>query len=276
MWELNLSVTNTPGFYRSLAPGKRERNFILVHPRGVVNDCAACSRPNIDGNISHFLPPVRTSYSGTAKSFRLRRMPPNPTGSKNPVGARARIVRVIVDRERVLDFPKQAAAKLKNVLKKALERCPRERYANVDEMLGDLTKLTKAEDEEIDKAISEIQLLYEAGEIETAEAGFKELLGKYPDNARVYLNLGEFYNKCGSYVKAVDTFKKGLEIDPERAILHWGLAMAYQKKKNNALALKSLRKALDCGLEAGLERYAKILIGTLSHQKGKGGEGDGR
>jgi serine/threonine protein kinase len=186
------------------------------------------------------------------------------------------IVRVIVDRERVLDFPKQAAAKLKNVLKKALERCPRERYANVDEMLGDLTKLTKAEDEEIDKAISEIQLLYEAGEIETAEAGFKELLGKYPDNARVYLNLGEFYNKCGSYVKAVDTFKKGLEIDPESAILHWGLAMAYQKKKNNALALKSLRKALDCGLEAGLERYAKILIGTLSHQKGKGGEGDGR
>jgi hypothetical protein len=90
MWELNLSVTNTPGFYRSLAPGKRERNFILVHPRGVVNDCAACSRLNIDGNISHFLPPVRTSYSGTAKSFRLRRMPPNPTGSKNPVGARAR------------------------------------------------------------------------------------------------------------------------------------------------------------------------------------------
>ncbi|MGI5908441.1 MAG: tetratricopeptide repeat protein [Christensenellales bacterium] len=186
------------------------------------------------------------------------------------------IVRVIVDRERALDFPKQAAAKLKNVLKKALERCPRERYANVDEMLGDLTKLTKAEDEEIDKAISEIQLLYEAGEIETAEAGFKELLGKYPDNARVYLNLGEFYNKCGSYVKAVDTFKKGLEIDSESAILHWGIAMAYQKKKNNALALKSLRKALDCGLEAGLERYAKILIGTLSHQKGNGGEGDGR
>ena len=90
MWELNLSVTNTPGFYRSLAPGKRERNFILVHPRGVVNNRAACSRSNIDGSISHFLPPVRTSYSAAAKSFRLRRMPHKSARFADPAGARAR------------------------------------------------------------------------------------------------------------------------------------------------------------------------------------------
>ena len=182
------------------------------------------------------------------------------------------IVKVLVDKDRALDFPGQVPAKLKKVLEKALQRDPRERYANVDEMLRDLKKAAKDEDGEIDKAISEIQLLCEAGEFATAEAGFLELMKKYPENARVYLNLGEFYNKCGSHAKAVDTFKKGLAIDPESAILHRGLAMAYQKKKNNALALKSLQKALDCGLEAGLERYAKILINMLSHQAGQGGE----
>lgn len=183
---------------------------------------------------------------------------------KMPIGD---IVKTIVDKSIPLDFAQPVPAKLRRILEKTLQRDPRERYQNVDEVLKELNKLAKDDDKEIDKAINEIQLLCDTGQIEEAEIRFKELLRKYPESSRVYLNIGEFYNKCGSYEKAVNTFKKGLEIDPDSAILHWGLAMAYQKKKNNTLALKSLQKALDCGLEAGLERYAKILINTLQQPR---------
>ncbi|MDD5017784.1 MAG: protein kinase [Eubacteriales bacterium] len=180
-----------------------------------------------------------------------------------PVGD---IVKKLANRNNVLEFPRndKIPPELEKIIVKSLQRNPNERYEHVEEILEDINRLSSPDKEEIEKAIAQIhQLVDKAVQPDQAEAQFKEILKDCPDSSRIYLNIGEFFNKCGSYDKAIDSFKKGLEIDPGSAILHWGHAMACHKKKNNVSAVKSIQKALDCGLEPSLERYAKLLMETL-------------
>jgi len=65
---------------------------------------------------------------------------------------------------------------------------------------------------------------------------YTELLEKYPDSTAIYNNRGLRFLKTKQYEKAVDDFKKGLELDEYDVNLlrHLAKAYAYMEDFNNA------------------------------------------
>jgi tetratricopeptide (TPR) repeat protein len=121
----------------------------------------------------------------------------------------------------------------------------------------------KAAEEEID---SIQQILHDPAQATVAENKLKMITEKYPNSSRSYYYLGRFYNERGNYEKAVETFKKGEEKNPKDAVLYWGIAMAYLKLKDPKLAMDSVNKALELGLEPHLQKHARSLLKTLQQR----------
>jgi serine/threonine protein kinase len=159
-----------------------------------------------------------------------------------------------------LDIP----PKLQNIVAKTLERNPVRRYKTAQEILQDLKEFSKVGDEAVEREIGLIsQILHDPSKASQAETKLKSILKKFPDSPRVYLHFGEFYNRCGNYKKAIELFTNGVEKDPDNSLLHWDLAIAYQKTGSLNPAVKNLKKALDLGLEKSLQRYAKTLLNSI-------------
>jgi len=153
---------------------------------------------------------------------------------------------------------------MQEILKKALRRNPLERYKTAAEMLKDLKEFVRGGDEAVENEIGMIQpLLHDPTQTALAERKLKELLDRFPDSARIFLHLGEFYNRQGNYGKAIRMLTEGLEKDPDNALLHWDLSISYQKNGQARPAVENLKRALALGLEGSLERYARALLKSL-------------
>lgn len=190
------------------------------------------------------------------------------------------IINNIEDPNKPLEFPPEAdiPPKLQTVICKALQRDPGDRYQAANEMLQSLTELSKVtkekrskdeKEERIEREINSILYRFaDPSQTENVETILKQILKQHPGVPCVYLKFGEFYNKRGSYKKAITMFEKGLELDSDNPLLHWGLAIACLELDDLAATKKSIKQALDAGLEASLERYAKLLLAKI---KNKGG-----
>lgn len=182
---------------------------------------------------------------------------------KAPIGM---IINLIKDESVNLVFPSEELVplKLQTIITKTLKKNPAERYKTAREILNDLIEFTKGGDEAVDREIGLIQqLIHEPSKASVAESKLKELIERFPDSGRIYLHMGEFYNRQGKFTNAIKMLNEGIEKDPDNAILHWDLAIAYQKNGNYKAAIDNLKKAIDFGLEGSLERYAKALLSTL-------------
>lgn len=176
-----------------------------------------------------------------------------------------KVMSLIRDDSISLLFPEDIAVpkRLQEIISKSLKKAPDKRYKAAGEMLKDLERYLRGDDS-LDKEIGEIQqLLNDPTKSSVAEQKMAQLLRKYPESARAYLLFGEFYNKIGNYNKAIEMFNQGAQKEPQNPMLHWGLAIAYEKKGNIRLAIKCLEQALSLGLESSLERYAKLLLKAL-------------
>jgi len=187
---------------------------------------------------------------------------------KTPPG---KVMDLIMDKCVLVQFPPDVnvPARIQKVLKKALSKEPESRYQSAREMLEDLRGGSMDDnDVELTKEIDHVkEIMQDPMKATQAECALNELLKKYPDSSRVYVLSGEYYNKCGNHDKAIDMFKKGIEKDNRNSLLHWGIAIAFQKKGDARSAAASLHKALELGLEKGLERYAKLLLKTLESKE---------
>lgn len=181
-----------------------------------------------------------------------------------------RVAALIGDDDVKLEFPpaQPIPRRLQNIIAKALRRDPEARYGSAREMLRDIEKLIVPDDAAVELEIGPLQhLLYNPLTASLAEEKLNGLMQRFPRSPHLCLLLGEFYNRCGNYDRATEMFVKGLEHDPESAMLNWGKAMSHQKKGETSLAITSLKEAISIGLEASLERYAHVLLRTL---EGKG------
>lgn len=180
------------------------------------------------------------------------------------------VISLIKDENIKLTFPADAdiPQQLQTIISKALTRDPKLRYRTASEMLEDLRRFSKeGETDTIRKEIDLIKnLLSNPAQTSLAQRKLEELLEKFPELPFVYLHLGELYNRCGHYEKAIETFKKGIEKEPNNALLHWGIAFAYQNIRNYKLAYEALKKALEHGLESSMERRARALLNYLEEK----------
>jgi serine/threonine protein kinase len=152
---------------------------------------------------------------------------------------------------------------LSDVLARALAKKPADRFAGAAEMQAALQECLRSGRDEVE---AEIRALRETSSCENSgviEARMNALIARHPQDPRAYQYLGEFYNLCQSYSEAIDTFKRGLKAAGDNALLHWDLALAYQKQNKRRAAAAHLEKAIALGLDPSLRQYAVNLLRAL-------------
>ncbi|OGO07223.1 MAG: hypothetical protein A2Y61_02855 [Chloroflexi bacterium RBG_13_60_13] len=153
---------------------------------------------------------------------------------------------------------------LNEIVMRALRKRASERFPSAEEMYEALKRFREASRSQVDQDIASIrELLSRPGDPCEAEERLRELVAKYPNDPRGRQYLGEFYNRCQRYEEAIATFKRGIELEPENALLHWDLALAYRGAGKRGAAAGCLEKAIALGLDAGLGRHAATLLRTL-------------
>ena len=79
-----------------------------------------------------------------------------------------------------------------------------------------------------------------AGEIEDA----KEEVRKNPDDALAHNGLGIAYAKSGKHKEAIEAYKHVIRIDPDHAFVHYNLGYAYYKLGKYKDAIESFKQAI--------------------------------
>lgn len=83
------------------------------------------------------------------------------------------------------------------------------------------------------------------GNIEKEEESYKKAVKLNPDDKVAWCNLGNVNKRNALYDEAVKCLSRSLEIDPEYAVAHYNMALVYETKKENKMALKYFRSYLE-------------------------------
>ncbi len=86
---------------------------------------------------------------------------------------------------------------------------------------------------------------------------FCEIVRQCPDNARMHNNLGKAYYEIGKTQKAIDSFKKAIELTPDFEIAWNNLGLAHYQAGEKKEALASFRKAIEIN-PASAEAYNNL------------------
>ncbi|MFX0014328.1 MAG: tetratricopeptide repeat protein [Promethearchaeota archaeon] len=71
----------------------------------------------------------------------------------------------------------------------------------------------------------------------------QKALKKDPQNPEIFRHLGLAYFNLGNYIKALDNWKKAIEIDPTHHQTHWNLGQLYEIEKRYTDAYESYTQA---------------------------------
>jgi serine/threonine protein kinase len=163
------------------------------------------------------------------------------------------------------DLCSDVPAQLDRIVLRALEKDPRERFQAAAAMLQALQELERPADDLVDEQIAQVRAMIESGGAPQAILDrLREVIEEFPESPKGYQLLGQFHNRCNSYADAVKAFQAGIKRNPKDAMLHWDLALAYQKQPGNAAkARDALHRAIELGLDESLQRHAVRLLRVL-------------
>jgi protein O-GlcNAc transferase len=85
-------------------------------------------------------------------------------------------------------------------------------------------------------------------------------------NLAAYSNLGFAYLQQNELGKAIDTYRKGLAVAPDSAVMQYNLGLAYKQKDELELAREHLRRALELD---GQLIEAHYTLGIVEWQNGE-------
>jgi serine/threonine protein kinase len=160
------------------------------------------------------------------------------------------------------EVPRQLSDLIDNTLRKN----PDERLT-ATEMYEALRSFQEGHGNELDRELKAIEPLIAAGctqkELSEAEALLQALIAREPGFFKAYQYLGELYNLCQRFHDAVAVFKEGLKFSPDSDLLHWNLALAYQRIGQRAKAAHHLEKVIELAQDVSLRRHAKTLLKVL-------------
>jgi serine/threonine protein kinase len=145
---------------------------------------------------------------------------------------------------------------LNSIIIKSLNKDLKKRYQSALEFLHAIERYEKGSDYDIEEAWG----LFKQGKFVDSEKKFLHIFNSDPNNSKVYLNLGEFYNKCQRNKEAISIYKKGIEKNGKSALLLRDLALSLKREGKNEDAIENLGKAIELGLGERFESVAKILL----------------
>jgi tetratricopeptide (TPR) repeat protein len=97
--------------------------------------------------------------------------------------------------------------------------------------------------------------LDEAAEAYTKAIRYKKKTLFFGEEPSVYNNLGQVYLSKGEYDKAVETFKRTIELKPDAVQAYINLATAYLKQNQLDFAIASSQKAIQIAPNTALAWY---------------------
>lgn len=113
------------------------------------------------------------------------------------------------------------------------------------------------------------QLAESQGQNDKALESYKKAIDAEPNNAGALVSMARFYDRKGDSKQAIQYFQKAATANPNDASVHNDLGLAYSKAGNAAAARDSLTKAVS--LEAKDVRYRNNLA-TLLVENGQADE----
>lgn len=149
------------------------------------------------------------------------------------------------------------------IVLRALRKEPAQRYASAEQM-----KAAFAARDGLDDRITTIRQLLLGDDLRQAERAVRALIAEFPRSSRAREYLGEVHNRQLRHADAIRAFQDAIELDPGNALLHWSLALAYQRVGNARYASQSLRQAIELGLEPRIRRHATSLLRSLGESVG--------
>ncbi|MBT6516593.1 MAG: tetratricopeptide repeat protein, partial [Candidatus Marinimicrobia bacterium] len=75
-----------------------------------------------------------------------------------------------------------------------------------------------------------------------------------------YYNLGIAYNNQGNYTKAIESYKKAIELKPDYALAYNNLGIAYNNQGNYTKAIESYKKAIELKPDYALAYNNRAII----------------
>jgi serine/threonine protein kinase len=152
---------------------------------------------------------------------------------------------------------------LENIILKMINRDYTKRFQSAKEFQYILTKYSQGIDpveEEINNALLESYTYSRENNFDKAESTLKELLARFPDNTKIYLNLGELYNRWQRYAEAIEIFQKGIKLDKKFALFYRDLAFSQYNLNRKKEAIQNLEKALEYDIDKSLVAHTNNLL----------------
>jgi len=121
-----------------------------------------------------------------------------------------------------------------------------EKAIDVFQEVAEKTKSDTAQADIYAEAIQRIAFSYDQlGQSEKAIDAYKKALNVFPDNTDLIYNLGRLYYMQENYEKAIDNFKQIAENNPNDYDAVYNTAMAYLRAEKNEEAIPYFKKAIE-------------------------------
>ena len=161
-----------------------------------------------------------------------------------------------------MDMNPKVDERLNNIILTAMNRDIKKRYKTASELLEAIN------DYIINKHIKEILDNDNLSFFEKVNS-LDNLTATYSENPKIYLNIGEFYNRNYQYQKAIEVFGKGMELDPKFGLLYRDMALSLYNLERYDEAIEKLEKCIDLGMEKSIEKHAVNFLKILKNKKGE-------
>jgi tetratricopeptide (TPR) repeat protein len=114
------------------------------------------------------------------------------------------------------------------------------------------------------------------GDYSNALTSYRLALRERPDDLRVLQNIAIAFSKTGQPEEAIRTYRRALQLDPELAGAHYGLAFLLLKRTDTSGAATHLEAFLRNSKEtdARAARFREHAQKTLDDLRGTGGASD--
>jgi tetratricopeptide (TPR) repeat protein len=89
-----------------------------------------------------------------------------------------------------------------------------------------------------------MRVIFLSGKEEAAIVQIKDFLKKHPESFWGWANLGSMYETRGEYLKAIEAYKKSLNINPYIANHHYFLALTFQEAGDFDSAIEEFKRAI--------------------------------
>ncbi|MEJ2032396.1 MAG: tetratricopeptide repeat protein [Deltaproteobacteria bacterium] len=110
-------------------------------------------------------------------------------------------------------------------------------------MLLSLAVSCQKKDEEQTKKNAQLnERLYSS---ESVYLKVKQKIAEHPNDARAWYHLADLYDRNGQYAKAVESYKKVVELDPSRGYTYFKMGSALSRLNQPAEAVKAFKKAVE-------------------------------